>query len=61
MQKTGEVRKDHTPCDICSDPATLIVGNKARCSAHSDTVKSASVGAREVPSLKSFTEPLEEA
>lgn len=54
MTKDGEVRVNSTPCDMCSQPATLLVGNTARCPDHMDT-KEASV----TQILKSFTEPLE--
>ena len=56
MIKTGEVKVDSTPCDICSEPATVIVGNTAKCAEHATDNKESSVDIN----LKSFTEPLEE-
>lgn len=54
MEKTGEVRVQSTPCDLCSKPAVVIVGKTARCAEHAG-IKTASA----VSSLRSFTEPLE--
>lgn len=54
--KDGEVRVLSTPCDICSKPATLVIGTTAKCKDHEESDKVSSV----TVSLKAFTQPLEE-
>lgn len=58
MEKIGEVRSEITPCDVCGQPSTDVVGTSARCKDHLQDAKAAE--AKADVHLKSFTEPLEE-
>jgi len=56
MIKDGELRENSTPCDICGQPSTCVVGQSARCVEHQvseDKQAEADIH------LKSFTAPLE--
>lgn len=74
MEKTGEVRIEVTPCDVCGNSSTVLIGTEAFCDTHKPAVNVGSVadkmaeagdtfGNAELAALthlKSFTTPLEE-